>query len=159
MKSVTKSVTLYSLALFIAAGGSAAAYDYKVGSIEITRPWSPATAKGAPVAAGYLKLSNTGTVPDRLIGGSLAVAGRFEVHEMATTDGVMRMRPLTGGLEIKPGETVELKPGSYHVMFVDLNRQLHQGERVKGMLKFEKAGSVEVEFAVDAMGGPANHAH
>ena len=72
--------------------------------------------------------------------------------------GVMKMRPLTQGLEIKPGQTVELKPGSYHLMFVGVTQPFEQGKRVKGTLQFEKAGTVEVEYAVEAIGGtPAGH--
>ena len=64
------------------------------------------------MAGGYMTITNRGRAPDRLLGGSSAVAGRFEVHSMVTEQGVAKMRPVEGGLEIKPGETVELKPGS-----------------------------------------------
>ena len=61
-------------------------------------------------------------------------------------------------LEIPAGKTVELKPGSYHLMMMNLSRPLAKGEKVKGSLTFEKAGKVDVEFAVEAMGGsPASH--
>src|SRR5262245_31203356 len=88
--------------------------DYKVGSLEISHTWARATPKGAKVGAGYLTITNKGTAPDRLVGGSLAAAVGFTIHEMTTVDGVSKMRPLTNGLEIKPGESVELKPGSFH---------------------------------------------
>mgnify|MGYP003342752079 FL=1 len=93
--------------------------------------------------------------------GTFASAGRFEIHEMKTENGVMTMRGIPGGLEIKPGQTVEFKPGGYHVMFMDLKTPLQQGRSVKGTLVFEKAGTVEVEYAVEAMGGsaPAHRGH
>src|SRR5690606_11444702 len=87
------------------------AETYRVGAIEIEAPWTRATPGGAKVAGGYLMITNKGSAPDRLIGGSATVAGRLEVHEMSVVDGVMRMRPLKDGLEIAPGATVELKPG------------------------------------------------
>ena len=90
-----------------------------------------------------MSIVNTGSAPDRLIGGSVAGAGKFEVHEMSMDGGVMKMRPLPKGLEIKPGQTVELKPGSYHVMFVGLKQPFEQGKSVKGTLEFEKAGKVD----------------
>jgi len=65
----------------------------------------------------------------------------------------MKMRELSNGLEIPPGATVELRPGSYHVMMQSLSRQLTKGERVKASLTFEKAGKIDIEFAVDAVGG------
>jgi periplasmic copper chaperone A len=62
------------------------------------------------------------------------------------------MRPVKGGLEIKPGETVELKPGSFHIMFVDLKKPLGAGDHFKATLAFEKAGTVSVDYDVRAMG-------
>jgi len=128
------------------------AEDVTAGSLKISAPWTRATPKGASVGGGYLKIANTGTTPDRLTGGSTDVAGRFEVHEMSMDNGVMKMRPVAGGIEIKPGQTVELKPGGYHVMFVGLKQQLTQGEGVKATLVFEKAGKVDVTFAVEGIG-------
>ena len=132
---------------------SASAHEYKLGSLEIKHPWTRATPKNAPVAGGYLKIVNTGTAPDRLIGGSVEVAQKFEVHEMSMDGGVMKMRELKEGVEIPPGATVELKPGSYHIMMMNLSHPLAKGDRVKGSLTFEKAGKVDVEFVVEAMGG------
>src|SRR5262249_13551757 len=104
------------------------------------------------VAGAYLKITNKGQAADRLTAISSEAAGRVEIHEMAMAGGTMKMRPLKAGIEIKPGETVELKPGSFHIMMMDLKQPFEQGKRVKGTLTFEKAGTVDVEFAVDAMG-------
>ena len=138
-------------AVFGLAVTTAHAGDYKAGSLDISNPWSRATPKGSSVAAGYMKIKNGGSTSDRLIGGSSDVASKFEVHEMKMENGVAKMRPIKG-LEIKPGETVELKPGSFHVMFVDLKKPLASGDHIKGTLVFEKAGTVNVEFDVVAMG-------
>ena len=148
------------LAAILAWGVNAAsAHEYKAGPIEIKHPWARATPKGSEVAGGYMKLINTGGEPDRLIGGSTANAGKFEIHESAMEGGVMKMRPLPKGIEIKPGETVELKPGSYHLMFVGLKAPFEKGKRVKGTLQFEKAGTVEVEYAIEAAGGTPGMNH
>ena|SRR5947209_8094573 len=140
-------------AVFALLSSAACAEDYKVGAIAIDHPWTRATPKNAPVAGGYLKITNTGTAPDRLVGGSAEVSRRFEIHEMKMDGGVIKMRELKDGLEIPPGATVELKPGSYHIMMQNLSRPLTKGDKVKGTLTFEKAGKVEVEFAVEGMGG------
>ena len=102
-----------------------------------------------------MTIRNTGTDADRLIGGSTAIANRFEVHQMLMDKGVMKMRPVEGGLEIKPGQAVEFKPGSFHVMLMGLKQQLEKGQRVKASLEFEKAGKVDIEFAVEAIGAGA----
>lgn len=128
------------------------AQEYRVGAIKIELPWTRATPTGSKVAGGFMRIENTGKEPDRLIGGSATVAGRLEVHEMALIDNVMKMRELEKGLELKPGQSVELKPGSYHVMFMALKDQLKEGDKVKGTLIFEKAGKIEVEYTVKAMG-------
>lgn len=143
---------VFLAAVLALAMSAAEAHDYKVGALEIGHPWTRATPKGATVAGGYLKITNKGQTADRLTAVSASLAGRVEIHEMAMTGGMMQMRPLKAGLEIKPGETVEFKPGSYHVMFMNLKQPFVQGERIKGTLTFEKAGKVDVEFAVDAVG-------
>jgi copper(I)-binding protein len=139
------------------AAATAHARDYKVGSLDIVDPWSRATPKGATVGAGYMKITNTGATADRLISGTADVAPTFEVHEMTMDNGVAKMRPIKGGLEIKPGGTVELKPGSFHVMFVGLKKPLTAGDHIKAALVFEKAGTVNVEYDVLAMGAEPSH--
>lgn len=153
-----KRTTIIALALILATSRAWAA-DYKVGSLEIDGPWSRATPKGAKVGSGYLTIRNTGSTPDRLTGGTFAQAGGVEIHQMSMDRGVMRMRELKEGLEIKPGATVELQPSANHLMFIDLKRPLAKGEHVKGTLVFEKAGAVEVEYAVEAVGAsrPSGH--
>jgi copper(I)-binding protein len=137
------------------ACGFAHAHDYKTGTLEIAHPWTRATPKGATVAAGYLKITNNGAAADRLKRVIFELSPRVEIHEMTMSGNMMRMRELKAGLEIKPGKTVELMPGGYHIMFMGLKKPLEPGQRIKGALIFEKAGSVEVEFAVEALGAPA----
>jgi copper(I)-binding protein len=156
---------LLILVLVAVSTTGASAHDYKHGPLVIEHPWSRATPKGAPVAGGYMKITNTGTAPDRLVGGSTEAAKRFEIHEMSTDGGVMRMRELPNGVEILPGKTIELKPGSSHIMMMNLAKPFVKGERVKASLTFERAGTVPIEFAVDAAGGspaagdPKAHKH
>lgn len=130
----------------------ALAQTYNAGALKIEQPWTRATPGGAKVAAGYMKITNTGAEPDRLVGGALSQAGRFEVHEMKMENGVMQMREIAGGLEIAPGQTVELKPGGYHVMFMELREPLKEGDTLKGQLRFQKAGALNVEYRVQSLG-------
>ncbi|MEX0752244.1 MAG: copper chaperone PCu(A)C [Xanthobacteraceae bacterium] len=152
---MTRRFFLY-LATLILFPIAAVAHEYRAGSLLIGHPWARATPKGAQVAAGYMKIVNQGTAPDRLIGASLATADRVVVHEMKMDGGVMQMRALEHGLEIKPGVTVELTPGSRHMMFEGLRKPLVEGARVKGTLVFEKAGTVAVEYAVEGMGAKSS---
>ena len=139
----------------------ALAQQFKANSIVIEQPWTRATPGGAKVAGGYMTITNTGSEPDRLIGGVLPQAGRFELHEMKMDGNVMQMREVLGGLEIKPGQKVQLNPSGYHVMFTGLREPLKQGDTLKGQLRFEKAGSVDIEYRVEGIGaqGPQQHSH
>jgi copper(I)-binding protein len=132
----------------------ARAQEVKAGDLLITQAWSRATPGGAKVAGGFLTIENKGSAPDRLIGGSVDVAAKVEVHEMATNNGVMTMRPLERGLTIEPGKTVKLTPGGYHLMMFDLKSPLKQGNKLPVTLEFEKAGKVEVSFDIQGVGAP-----
>lgn len=130
---------------------SATAADYKAGTLTISDPWSRATPKGAQTAIGYMTIRNNGPSPERLVGGSIEVADRFQLHAMKMEGDVAKMNELHD-IEIKPGQRVEFKPGGSHVMFVGLKRQLAKGERIKGTLVFEHAGKVPVEYSVEGIG-------
>jgi periplasmic copper chaperone A len=130
---------------------NAMATDYKAGSLAISGPWSRATPKGAQAGVGYLTIKNNGTTPDRLIGGSVEVADHFELHVTIIENGIARMRERSE-IEIKPGETIEFKPGGSHAMFVDLRHPLSKGEHIKGTLIFERAGTVQIEYDVEGIG-------
>jgi hypothetical protein len=140
-------------------GATTGAATFRLGDLTVTSPWTRATPGGAKIAGGYLKITNNGTTPDRFVGAKSAQADHVEIHEMSMSDGVMKMRPLPNGLEIKPGETVELKSGGYHLMFMDLKQPLKQGDTFKVRLQFEKAGSLDVDFNVNALGATGAPQH
>lgn len=121
----------------------------------VEAPWARATAGAARTAAGYLAIVNKGDHAERLIGASSPAAGRVELHEMATVDNVMRMRPLPSGIDVPPGRTTELKPGGLHLMFIDLKAPFARGAKVPVVLTFEHTGDIKVELEVrDLRAGP-----
>ena len=146
------------------AGTAAAATTVKAGDLTIETPWLRATPNGAKVAGGYVRITNTGRAPDTLTGATVPFAKSSDIHSMSMEGGVMKMAPVTNGLTIKPGETVELKPGGYHLMFEDLTGAPKAGETVAGTLTFQRAGAVPVTFTVapigaGAPGGQHQHQH
>lgn len=141
----------------IAAVGAQAA-DYDVGAIHISKPWARATPKGASNGAGYLTVTSAATAPDRMTCTGSDAAASCQIHSMTMDNGVMKMRPVEGGLEIKPSESVTFKPGGFHIMLVDLKHPLEAGKTVEVTLQFEKAGTVKVELPVLAIGAPAPNA-
>ena len=150
---------LFTAALLLA--GNAWAHDYQLGALKIIHPWTRATAPGAVAGGGFLKIENTGDA-DRLIGAAADVSAVVELHTMVMDGEVMRMRKLDKGIELPAGATTELKPGSLHIMFIDLKAPLKEGTNFPLTLKFEKAGEIKVDMPVGALGAatPAKvHAH
>jgi periplasmic copper chaperone A len=151
--------SLASLAMLAAmvnclAAAPVRAEEVKAGDLVISQAWSRATPGGAKTGGGFLTIENKGSAPDKLIGASADGAGKIEVHEMAMNDGVMKMRPVEGGLTIDPGKTVKLAPGGYHLMMMDLKAPLKQGDKLPLTLQFEKAGKVAVTLDVQGVGAP-----
>jgi periplasmic copper chaperone A len=155
-KILRKGTCLAFAAAVLPALGAAPAIaaDYNVGPIHIAQPWARATPKGASSGAAYMTITNNGSTPDRLSCVSSDVSAGCQIHSMTMDNGVMKMRPVEGGLEIQPGETVTLKPSGLHVMLDDLKHPLEPGKMAVVTLQFEKAGTVKVEFPVAAIGAP-----
>lgn len=111
---------------------------------------------GAQVGAAYVRITNAGKEPDRLTAVSTPIAGKAEIHSMTDDNGVMKMRPVADVIEVKPGETVELKPGGLHIMLTDLKSAPKPGESIPLTLIFQKAGAQTVTATVDK---PVGHGH
>jgi hypothetical protein len=141
-----------ALVLAIFAIGPAHADDTTIGNLKLTAAWARATPKGATVGGGYFTVTNIGNTADRLIGGTSDASSRFEIHEMSMDNGVMKMREVVSGVEIKPGQTIRFEPNGYHIMFVGLKNQLKEGEHIHATLQFEKAGSAALDFVVESIG-------
>jgi copper(I)-binding protein len=127
---------------------SASAQDYTAGDLKIGHPWARKTAPGQLIGGAYVVLRNTGSTPERLLGGSTPVAERVELHSMSMEGNVMKMREVSS-VDIAPGQTVELKPGQYHLMLVGLKAPLKAGDRPPLTLRFEKAGDVKVDLTIE----------
>lgn len=149
----TTKLGIAGAALFLAIGVAtpALAADYKAGDLTVMQPWARATPSGAKVGGAYLAITNNGKTVDRLTSASIPDADHVEIHEMKMDGGVMKMRPLPNGIEIKPGQTVKLSPQGNHLMLMGLKAPLKQNEVVKGKLTFEKAGAVDVEFKINSI--------
>lgn len=148
--------TLACVAVLIAAASPAFSQGTANPAIAVAQPWARATPAGAQTGAAYMTLDNKSASADRLIGASSDVAGKLQIHEMAVVNGVMRMRELGGGLPIPAGGSVVLKPGSYHVMLIELKKPLAAGDTFPLTLTFEKAGNISVTVPVLAIGMSPN---
>jgi copper(I)-binding protein len=143
-------------------GGHAPAAEAHAGDLVLSEGFSRATRPGAPVGGGFLTITNDSDTDDRLVAAASDAAGVMQIHEMAMEGGKMRMRELAGGLAIPAHQTVVLKPGGYHIMFMELKHPLVEGDTVDVTLTFEKAGTVTVPLAIlapDATAFEAGHGH
>lgn len=141
-----------AVAAALTTAAAASAQGYKLGSLEIGHPWSRAMPPGARTGVGYLTVANHGAQADRLVSAASPAADKVEVHDMSITDGVMTMRRMEGGLDIPAGGEAKLAPGGLHMMLVGVKQPFREGEMVPVHLTFEKAGTVEVQLEVGAMG-------
>ncbi len=154
MNNLSRILALATLSAVVIAA-PVRADEVKAGDLVISQAWSRATPSGAKVAGGYLTIENKGTAPDKLLSVSAEIAGKADLHEMTTENGVMKMRPLDKGLVIEPGKTVKFAPGGYHLMLQELKAPLKQGDKVPVTLEFEKAGKVAVSLDVQGVGAQA----
>lgn len=139
-------IKMMTIALAIAATAAPAA-----AAPRIEGPWLRETPPAARTGAGYALIRNGGAREDRLLDARSAIADRIEVHSMTMDGGIMRMRPVTGGLAIPAGGTVALRSGGYHLILMGLKRPLRRGETVEIRLRFARAGEVPVRFRVEPM--------
>lgn len=126
------------------------AHDATLGNLVIENPWSRETAAAADVGAGFMTITNKGAEDDRLIKASSGISEMVQLHNMKIENDVMTMFEMKEGIVIPAGQTIELKPKSLHVMFMNLKAHPKMGDAFKATLTFEKAGTVEIDFAVEA---------
>jgi copper(I)-binding protein len=141
--AITAAAQAASLAL--AQGAQAA------GGIQVTEPWARATGKTARSAVAYLSLENTGDAGDKLVAASTPAAGRVELHTHIKEGDIMRMRSVRA-IEVGPRSKVRLQPGGLHLMLTELKAPLTEGSQFPLTLRFEKAGEMTVEVAVQGAG-------
>ncbi len=134
---------------------AATAHDYRLGGLSIGHPWARPTPGDSTLGAVYMTVDNTGIEDDSLRGAVSPVAQKVEIHEHKQDDqGVMRMRRVETGINIPSGDSIQLKPGGYHIMLIGLKQKLEEGQSVPLTLSFARAGDIEVEVKIE--NGPAH---
>lgn len=130
--------------------------------VTLQAPWVRATVKAQRATGAFMNISATETV--NLIGARSNVSKITEVHEMRMENNVMKMQAIPR-LEITPDKPAALRPGSYHIMLMELDKPLNPGERVELTLTFEKADKIRFEKTISAevkpltMKAPATDTH
>ena len=156
---MTHFLRALALVLAITVSSAASAHEYSQGAITVTHPWARATAPGATTGAGYLKIVNKGATPVRFLGAKTDIATTVEIHSMSMDGGVMRMRPVAGGLVIPAHGEVALKPGANHLMLIGLKRPLVEENMEPMTLLFDGGVSMDIDLYVESMGAPGSEHH
>ena len=123
--------------------------------VRVTDPWVRATVAQQQATGAFMQL--TAPTDTRLVSAASPAAAIVEIHEMAMENDVMRMRQIPG-LALPAGKPVALAPGGYHIMLIDLIRQVKPGDKVPLTLVFEQAGgkreTAQVQAEVRALNAP-----
>lgn len=148
-----------AMALAVATSAPAAAHDYRLGALTIDHPVIRVASPVSKTGAGFMAITNRGTVPDRLVAVETAVSTRADLHGTISEGGIMKMRAQDGGVPIPPGATVSFAPGGLHVMFIGLKSAVPPGTMVTARLRFERAGSIDVRFKAQGPAAGPGHQH
>jgi periplasmic copper chaperone A len=141
-------IAAVSSLMLLSAGLASQAHEATVGSIKIEHPWARQSPMKADVVAGFMTITNSGTVDDRLVKATAEITPVVQLHDMKIENDVMKMFEMKDGIPVPAGSTVELKPASLHVMFMGLKSPPVEGQMIKGTLTFEKAGVIDVMYQV-----------
>ena len=131
--STISTIALISFSSITFASSDKKNSEFRVGQIKVENPYTRAT------------------VADQLISASSPIAAEMQLHTMSMEGNVMKMREVKA-IDVPANGSVELKPGSLHLMFMDIKTPLKAGESVPVRLKFQKAGELEIKVPVRELG-------
>ena len=133
------------------------AHEYKDSNIVIKHPVLKLISKDSNTAAGYLSIENNSSKEIVFKGIISDIAKTQEIHEVILKNNVYKMRPVQNGISIIPGNKLELKPKSYHLMFFDINKLQLSNEMIEAKLMFDNNIIINVKFKVEI--GHVSHSH
>ena len=168
MRKTTMHTTLRTLASFLLpallAGAVATSAQAQAPAVKVERAWARATVPGQQGTGAFMTL--TAREASQLVGVASPAAGVAEVHEMKMDGGVMRMRAVPH-IDLPAGQPVELKPGGFHLMLMDLKAPLAKDSTVPVTLLLRNAQGVQsklelrlpVQVQAQAPGAAPGHKH
>lgn len=165
MRLLPNGITAAALAACVSVHAGAVQASDAAGKITIEDAWARATIGATANGAAYFTANNAGERADAIVAADSPVAARVELHTHTVEDGMMRMHEVER-VEVAPGEPTKFEPGGLHVMLIDLEAPLMEGETFPLTLEFADAGMVAVDVEVKpvthdpgAEGQGHNHDH
>ncbi|SFM02605.1 copper chaperone PCu(A)C [Marinobacter zhejiangensis] len=136
--------------VFLASTGSVLAHEMEQAGVTVDHPWARPTPAVAPVhGAVYFSVTNRREVPVVLDGASTPLTDHASIHQTRDVDGTLRMESVEGGLAIQPGESISFEPGGYHVMLMNMEAPLTEGEKFPLTLTFQGGESILLDVWVE----------
>ena len=150
-----KSILL--IYLFFILNYASFAHDYSKENINIDHPIIKVVKSNSKVGAGYMKIINKSNKEIKLSSVESNIAKTQEIHEVILENDVYKMRPINTEILIKPKDTLEFKPKSYHFMFFNFNKKLANNEMLEAKLIFDKGLVIPIKFKVIIGQNEHNH--
>jgi copper(I)-binding protein len=136
-----KKMSLFALfAALVGVTQPVVASEIMFGSLQFR-----ATVGSMSSSAAYVSIMNHGKVADRLLDATSNLARKTELHSMEMDNGVMKMRPVDGGIDLPAGKTIHLEPSGYHVMLIGLHAPLTADGVFEITLVFQNAGKKTIK--------------
>lgn len=139
-------IALFTVTL---SGLVAASHDARSADVSVQHAWAPATPPKATIGNGYMTIFNSSAEPDHLLAATAEVSRTAEIDGLRRADSSPHMEQLLN-LDVPAGGSIELQPGSYHVLLRNLKKPLTPGETFRGTLTFARSGVISVEYKVEA---------
>lgn len=149
-----KNVLLLTATLLAGSAWAQSAAD----RVDVRAPWIRAVPPSAQVTGAFLVLKNNGPRDVQLVKAESAAAKTVELHAHSSEGGVMKMRRVSG-IAVKAGSETALAPGGYHIMLIDLNAALKEGDKVPLRLGFDDGSSKQIEAPVTRTPAGEGHRH
>ena len=149
-----KQILLLITILFFSS--SVFAHKFETDRIVVDHPWVKIFNTNG---AGYFKIKNISSYNLYLMGAVSKDVKKIELHKVTMEDDIAKMRPLEGGLVIKAGEIIELKPMSFHLMFFGINKDYEEGQMMEVTLVFKSLKNLDVRFKIDSVKSSHKHDH
>ena len=151
-----KKIVLF-IYLFFILNCVSFAHDYSKNNVNVDHPIIKVVKPNSKVGAGYMKIINKSNKEIKLSSIEANIAKTQEIHEVILENDVYKMRPIKTEILIKPDETLEFKPKSYHFMFFNFNKKLEDNEMLEAKLIFDKGLVIPIKFKVIV--GHNEHGH
>lgn len=141
------TIRLRRLVLLLTAATTSTLLPAAEADLSVSDAYVRMAPPGTPTTGAFMTIKNSGSADRKLLRVDSPIAKTVELHNHINDNGVMKMRPVKE-IDVKSNGQAELKPGSYHVMLIDLKQALQEGEKVPMTLSFDDGSTKSIDAPV-----------